>query len=106
MSDDRPNIILIITDQQRYDTIGALGFPYADTPHLDRLIAEGTSFDNCHITGASCVPSRASLFNGYYPHTTGVLRNGNLWGRTWIEQLNASGYHCVNVGKCTRCPST
>ena len=104
MSTDRPNIILIITDQQRYDTIGALGFPYADTPHLDRLVADGVRFENCHITGASCVPSRASLFNGYYPHTTGVLRNGNLWRRTWVERLNESGYHCVNVGKMHTLP--
>ena len=105
MSDARrPNIILIITDQQRYDTVGALGFPYADTPHIDRLIGEGVSFDNCYITGASCVPSRASLFNGYYPHTTGVLRNGNQWQRTWVERLNAAGYHCLNVGKMHTLP--
>ena len=41
----QPNIILIITDQQRYDTINALGFPYMDTPNLDRLATEGVSFD-------------------------------------------------------------
>ncbi|MCB0124414.1 MAG: sulfatase-like hydrolase/transferase, partial [Caldilineaceae bacterium] len=50
MSDARPNIILIITDQQRYDTIKALGFPYMETPNLDRLVEEGVTFTNCHIT--------------------------------------------------------
>jgi len=101
---DRPNIVLIITDQQRYDTIGALGFPHVDTPVLDRLIGEGVAFSQCHITGASCVPSRASLFQGYYPHTTGVLRNGNRWTRTWVERLAEAGYRCVNVGKMHTLP--
>ena len=94
-----PNIILIITDQQRYDTINALGFPHMDTPHLDRLVREGVSFDNCHVTAPSCAPARASLFTGYYPHVTGIARNGDRWRRSWIEHLNASGYHCVNIGK-------
>jgi len=101
---ERPNIILIMTDQQRYDTIAALGFPYVETPNLDRLVAEGTSFSNCHITAASCVPCRASLFKGYYPHTTGVIANGQAWQRTWVEKLNASGYHCVNIGKMHTIP--
>ena len=101
---DRPNIILIITDQQRYDSINALGFPYVDTPNLDRLVAEGVALTNCHITAASCVPCRASLFTGYYPHTTGVLRNGQPWRRTWVERLAAAGYRCVNVGKMHTIP--
>ena len=99
MPDERPNIILIITDQQRYDTIAALGFPYMDTPNLDRLVREGTTFSNSHVTAASCAPARASLFTGYYPHTTGVLRNADTWRHSWVEDLAASGYHCVNIGK-------
>ena len=95
----RPNIIFIITDQERYDTIAALGFPQVDTPNLDRLVREGTHFTGCYVTGASCAPSRASLFTGYYPHTTGILRNGDLWRHSWIELLSAAGYHCVNIGK-------
>ena len=95
----QPNIILIITDQQRYDTINALGFPYMDTPNLDRLVNEGVSFDNCHITAPSCAPARASLFTGYYPHVTGIMRNGDRWRHSWVEDLAASGYHCVNIGK-------
>ena len=94
-----PNIILIITDQQRYDTINALGFPYMDTPHIDRLVNEGVSFDNCHITAPSCAPARASLFTGFYPHVTGIMRNADRWRRSWIEDLNEAGYHCVNIGK-------
>jgi succinylarginine dihydrolase len=50
--DTRPNIILIITDQQRYDTIRALGFPYMDTPVLDRLTQEGVAFTNAFVTAS------------------------------------------------------
>jgi arylsulfatase len=99
MTNTRPHIILIITDQQRYDTIAALGFPHMDTPNLDRLVQEGVSFGNCFITAPSCAPSRASLFTGYYPHTTGILKNADRWTRSWVEDLNAGGYYCVNIGK-------
>ena len=75
----QPNIIFIITDQQRYDTINALGFPFVDTPNIDRLVREGISFSNCHVTAPSCASSRASLFTGYYPHTTGILKNADAW---------------------------
>ena len=75
MTASRPNIVLIMTDQQRFDTIGALGASWVQTPNLDRLVNEGVTFTDCHITAASCVPCRASFFKGYYPHTTGVLRN-------------------------------
>ena len=65
----RPNIVFIITDQQRYDTIAALGFDHMITPNLDKLAKRGTSFENMYITAPSCAPSRASLFSGVYPHT-------------------------------------
>ncbi|MGK0238788.1 MAG: arylsulfatase [Candidatus Pelagisphaera sp.] len=58
----RPNIILIITDQQRYDTIAALGYPHLNTPHTDRLVNEGVAFTQCHVTSPSCGPSSESIF--------------------------------------------
>lgn len=97
--DQRPHIILVITDQQRYDSIAALGFPWVDTPHLDRLVMEGTTFTQSFITAPSCAPSRASLFTGHYPHTTGIYRNADIWRHSWIEDLAASGYQCINIGK-------
>lgn len=99
MAHRRPNIIFIITDQQRFDTIGALGFPYMDTPNLDRLVREGVSFTNCFVTAASCAPCRASLFTGLYPHTSGVLKNADRWSHSWAENLQAVGYRTVNIGK-------
>jgi arylsulfatase A-like enzyme len=104
MPDDRPNIVFVITDQQRTDTIGALGADHMDTPHLDRLVDEGVSFTDCHVTAPSCAPSRASLFTGHYPHTTGIYRNGDRWTRSWVESLSESGYHTVNVGKMHTAP--
>ena len=95
----RPNIVFIITDQQRFDTIGALGYDWVDTPNLDRLVREGTTFTRTYVTAPSCSPSRASLFTGVYPHSLGVLRNEELWRHSWVESLAGAGYRCVNVGK-------
>lgn len=95
----KPNIIFIITDQQRYDTINALGYDYMETPNLDRLVNEGVTFTNCYVTGASCVPARASLFKGVYPHTSGILKNADSWQHSWVENLRDGGYNTVNVGK-------
>ena len=99
MPDSRPNIILIITDQQRFDTISALGYEHMDTPNLDRLVREGVSFTNCFVPAASCAPCRASLFTGQYPHSHGVLRNGDRWRHCWVDLLRRSGYNTINVGK-------
>lgn len=96
---DRPNIILIITDQQRADSIAALGAPWMHTPHLDRLAGEGVAFDNCFVTSPVCVSARASLFQGLYPHATGVFTNFEPWQPTWVQWLADAGYHCVNIGK-------
>lgn len=99
-----PNIVFIITDQQRFDTIAALGYDYVDTPNLDRLVREGTTFTRTYVSAPSCSPSRSSLFTGVYPHTLGVLRNEDLWQHSWVELLAQAGYRCVNVGKMHTSP--
>ncbi len=101
---DRPNIVFLITDQQRFDTIGALGADHVDTPNLDRLATEGTAFTNCYATAPSCAPSRASLFTGLSPPGTGVLRNEDTWRTSWVSRLADAGYHTVNVGKMHSSP--
>lgn len=70
------------------------------TPHLDKLAAGGCSFRSCHAAGATCTPSRAALFTGMYAHNTGCY-SFNDWAhqRSWVEDLAANGYHCVNIGK-------
>jgi arylsulfatase len=99
-----PNVILIMTDQQRYDTIGAAGFPYLETPHLDRLVREGVTFEQCYCAAPSCVPSRASFFNVQYPHTLRVYHNACPWDRSWVTRFQEAGYHTVNVGKMHTVP--
>jgi arylsulfatase A-like enzyme len=96
---NKPNIILIITDQQRADTIGALGAPWMRTPHLDRLATEGAAFTECFVTSPVCVGARASLFTGKYPHGCQVFSNFQPWQPTWVSLLADRGYHCVNIGK-------
>ncbi len=101
---DKPDIVVIMTDQQRYDTINALGAHHVDTPNLDRLAHRGVNFSQCHVTAPSCVPCRASLFTGYYPHSNGVHANGQAWNQTWVSRLQESGYQTVNIGKMHTIP--
>ena len=96
---ERPNIVFIITDQQRLDTIAAMGYPHMITPHLDKLVEGGASFENMYVTAPVCSPSRASLFSGTYPHTNGVFRNDEPWSYCWVKELANAGYRCVNIGK-------
>jgi arylsulfatase A-like enzyme len=96
---ERPNIVLIMTDQQRADSIGYLGAPWMNTPHLDQLAKEGVAFTNCFVTSPVCVSSRASVFRGMYPHTTNVYTNFEKWEPNWVQWLADADYHCVNIGK-------
>lgn len=102
---DRPNIVFITADQMRYDTIHALGYPWMVTPHLDRLVQSGVSFQRCYCSAAACVPSRASLFNALYPHSLNVYNNESRWGHSWIEDFQAAGYDTVSVGKMHTVPN-
>ena len=63
----RPNILWYCTDQQRFDTIGALGNPYVQTPTIDGLVREGVAFTNAYCQSPICTPSRASFMTGLYP---------------------------------------
>ena len=76
MSRARPNILWICTDQQRYDTIHALGNEQIHTPNLDRLVAEGVAFSNAYTQSPICTPSRACFLTGRYPSTLHVNRSG------------------------------
>ncbi|MGL1894345.1 MAG: sulfatase-like hydrolase/transferase [Spirochaetaceae bacterium] len=96
----RPNIILIMTDQQRIDTINALGYDYMITPNMDSLIDKGTAYTKAFCPGATCVASRAAMFTGLYSHNSGVYSFDD-WShhRSWVEDLSENSYHCVNIGK-------
>jgi len=65
----RPNILFVMTDQQRFDCLGANGNPRIRTPNLDRLAAQSVNFENAFVQAPVCVPSRVSYFTGRYPHS-------------------------------------
>ena len=108
MNYDRPNILLIISDQLHADALGYAGNPNVHTPHHDRLAAEGCQLSRCYATNPVCAPSRSSLFFGRFPCETGVIKN-ELWPRddlpTIGSQLGKVGYRCDYVGKWHLYPS-
>jgi choline-sulfatase len=103
----RPNVLFIAIDDQN-DWIGHLGgHPLAQTPHLDRLAARGTTFTNAHCQSPLCNPSRASLLTGLRPSTTGIyglapnFRAVPAWQDrvTLPEHFRDQGYHTAATGK-------
>ena len=103
MEKDRPNILWFCTDQQRFDTIHALGNPHINTPNLDRLVAEGVAFTHAFCQSPICTPSRASFLTGRYPANVRGCMNGNEeWGEgapLVTALLAESGYDCGLSGK-------
>lgn len=71
----RPNILLITTDQQRFDTICALGNPSIFTPHLNWLTDRGITFTRCYSTSPVCIPARATIMTGKQGYTIGLTSN-------------------------------
>jgi N-acetylglucosamine-6-sulfatase len=102
-ADKKPNIIFILTDDQRHDAIGCLGNPaWLKTPNLDRLVKEGLLFKNAFCTDSLCAPSRSSFLTGKYAHRTGIINNllefpaENI---TFPHLLHDAGYETAFIGK-------
>jgi len=99
-----PNILHLFADQQRFDTISALGNPFIKTPALDRLAREGTSFVNAFTPSPVCVPARAAMHYGKYPWHTGCYDNGDPWPTAETPNipslLGGAGYRTHAIGKC------
>lgn len=106
---ERPNILLILTDQQRYDTLGVNGSKICLTPHLDSLAKRGVRFTQAYSVTGLCSPARASILTGLYPHKHGMLNNCDMFQAVKKElseeevvisdPLRRAGYKCVYVGK-------
>ncbi len=100
---NKPNILWICTDQQRFDTIEALGNEHIRTPHLNALVQQGVSFTRTYCQSPICTPSRASFLTGLYPSSIHVTRNGNDYfprDQDLIsKRLADDGYRCGLVGK-------
>lgn len=100
----RPNVLVVFTDQQRHDTVGALNNPVIRTPSLDRLAREGVAFTSAYSPSPVCVPARCSLAYGQYPPNTGCHDNRDPMpedGReTFFGTLASAGYRTHGIGKC------
>ena len=101
---EKPNIIFILTDDQRYDEIAAIGnFPWMKTPNLDKMVKEGIHFENAFVTTSLCGPSRASFLTGVYANQHGVVVNEYLdYDKslpTFATLLNNEGYKTAYFGK-------
>lgn len=97
-----PNVLFIMTDQQRYDCVGANGNSIIKTPHLDRLAAESANFSHCFVQSPVCTPSRACFFTGRYAHAHKNRVNYTKLPETetlFPKRLQAAGYRTGIVGK-------
>ena len=98
-----PNVLMIAVDDMN-DWIGPMGNPYVKTPNLDRLAKHGITFQNAHTVGIFCAPSRASLFTGRLPSTTGIYEETPTFvQRPDLRPLQVafqeSGYATYGTGK-------
>ncbi|MDE0688805.1 MAG: sulfatase-like hydrolase/transferase [Candidatus Poribacteria bacterium] len=97
-----PNILFLMTDQQRWDATSCSG-DWVQTPHLDRIASEGIRFTNCVTTSPVCIPTRLSLATGLYPHNTHVWNNMNhqmpAETPTWMQAVRDAGYRTSLFGK-------
>jgi N-acetylglucosamine-6-sulfatase len=100
----RPNVLLVVVDDLRFDDIGAAGHPFSRTPNIDRLAREGAQFKNAFAVTPLCSPSRANILTGLYTRHHGILDNTERSARshelqTFARPLHAAGYNTGFIGK-------
>ncbi len=100
----RPNIVVVLMDDLRWDELHCTGHPFALTPNIDRLAAEGVTFRNAFVTTPLCSPSRACFLTGLYAHEHGITDNTDHSPashrlQTFPRALKANGYETAFIGK-------
>jgi N-acetylglucosamine-6-sulfatase len=103
-AEPRTNVVFILVDDLRWDSLGCAGHPFVKTPSVDRLAKEGALFQNAFVTTPLCSPSRASFLTGQYIRTHGIKSNGDNSAVshrlvTWPRLLHDAGYQTAFVGK-------
>jgi choline-sulfatase len=98
----RPDLVVIMTDQQRFDQVGYASGGHFETPTLDSLAAQGVIFDTAYSASTVCVPARSALLTGLQPHRLPTQDNGlslreGFW--TVVHQLRSAGYETALFGK-------
>ena len=99
---EHPNVVFVLCDDLRWDTLGCSGHPYLKTPNIDRLAAEGVRFANTFCTTSLCSPSRASILSGLYAQKHGVRDNFTELPAalpTFPKLMQAGGYETAYIGK-------
>ena len=104
VAEDRPNVLLIVVDDLRFDDFGAAGHPFSKTPNIDRLAREGAHFQNMFAVTPLCSPSRATILTGLHTRNHGILDNTDRSPRshelqTFARHLHDSGYNTGFIGK-------
>ena len=98
----RPNVLLILCDDIRWNALSCMGHPHLQTPNIDRLASEGLLFENMFCTTSLCSPSRASILSGLYAHTHGVTNNFTDYPEkldSFAGRLQGAGYSTAYIGK-------
>lgn len=98
----RRNIVFILIDDMRFDSMSCMGHPFIETPHLDALAKNGMTFERAFVTTSLCSPSRASVLTGLYAHTHKVYDNKSPMDGaipTFPRLLQHSGYRTAFIGK-------
>jgi arylsulfatase A-like enzyme len=100
----RPNVLFILTDDQRWDTLGCYGNQTIKTPNLDKLAADGARLDAFYVATPLCCPSRANFLTGFYGHQINIIANEPVpdipvGTKTIANYLNEAGYVTGFIGK-------
>ncbi|MCP3939157.1 MAG: sulfatase-like hydrolase/transferase [Actinomycetia bacterium] len=102
MSTTQPNVLFVITDQQRADHVGFAGNGVVRTPNIDAIAERGTVFENAWVANPVCMPNRSSIMTGRMPTAHGVVFNDRSldWGaNTFVRRFRSSGYRTGLIGK-------
>jgi len=97
-----PNILVIMPDTLRWDSLGCAGHPAVKTPNIDRLAAIGVRFDNAYNSSPICMPACTNCMSGLYCHNTGQWANFGrfpLEAPTYMRILKEHGYRTAHIGK-------
>ena len=101
-SGHKPNVIFIMTDQQRKDTLRCYGNDKVQSPSLDSLARRGVLFNSCYTTQPVCSPCRSSMVTGLFPSATGVIENKIPLPAdkfSWMRAMHNAGYKVCYIGK-------
>ena len=102
--DKRPNILMIVVDDLRWDELSVMGHPFIETPNIDRLAREGALFENAYQVVPLCSPNRASILTGQYPSRHGIVDNvarnkASHKLNLFAKDLQKVGYQTAHIGK-------